>query len=101
MKFIIVFAALFAAALAAPNQDAEILRYENDNIGVEGYNFALETSDGTSKQEQGQLKSLPEGDAIVVRGSFQYLDNEGQVHTTSYIADENGYQPQSADIPVA
>ena len=43
MKFAIVFAALFAACLAAPLDDsknAQILRYENDNIGIGGYNFA-------------------------------------------------------------
>lgn len=43
MKFAIVFAALMAVALAAPldsSKDAQILRYESDNIGVDGYNFA-------------------------------------------------------------
>lgn len=43
MKFFIAFAALVAVALAAPLDDsknAQILRYENDNIGLGGYNFA-------------------------------------------------------------
>lgn len=42
MKFALVFAAIFAVALAAPAdpKDATVLRYENDNIGVEGYKFA-------------------------------------------------------------
>lgn len=43
MKFIAVFAALVAVALAAPLDDsknAQILRYENDNIGIDGYKFA-------------------------------------------------------------
>lgn len=42
MKYIVVFAALFAVAIAAPAdpKDATIVRYENDNIGVEGYKFA-------------------------------------------------------------
>lgn len=43
MKMFIVFAVVIAAALAAPlddPKDATILRYENDNIGVDGYNFA-------------------------------------------------------------
>lgn len=42
MKFVVVFAALFAVALAAPadpSKDAVVLRYDNDNIGVEGYKF--------------------------------------------------------------
>lgn len=43
MKMFIVFAAVLALALAAPVDDsknAQILRYENDNIGVDGYKFA-------------------------------------------------------------
>lgn len=43
MKFIIVFALVIASTLAAPVDDsanAQILRYENDNIGIDGYNFA-------------------------------------------------------------
>lgn len=42
MKFLFVFVALFAVALAAPNADSDavILKYENDNIGVDGYNYA-------------------------------------------------------------
>lgn len=40
---IVVFVAVLAVALAAPlddSQNAQILKYENDNIGVDGYNFA-------------------------------------------------------------
>lgn len=40
---IIAFAALVAVAVAAPqNRDADavVLKYDSDNIGVDGYNFA-------------------------------------------------------------
>lgn len=43
MKFVIVLAVLIVAAVAAPlddPKDAQILRYENDNIGIDGYKFA-------------------------------------------------------------
>lgn len=43
MKMIIVLAAVLAMACAAPldnNSQAQILRYENDNIGVDGYKYA-------------------------------------------------------------
>lgn len=42
MKTIAVFALIIAAALAAPAdpKGAEIVKYENDNIGVDGYKFA-------------------------------------------------------------
>lgn len=50
MKFLVVLVAVIAVALAAPapqrrsqvdtSANAQILKYENDNIGVDGYNFA-------------------------------------------------------------
>lgn len=43
MKVIVALAALLAVALAAPvdpDQTAQILRYDSDNIGVDGYKFA-------------------------------------------------------------
>lgn len=44
---IVVFAALVAYAYAAPQSrdaDATILKYDSDNIGVDGYNFAYVVS---------------------------------------------------------
>lgn len=45
MKFALVFAAIFAVAVAGPispvdHKDATVLKYENDNIGVGGYKYA-------------------------------------------------------------
>lgn len=42
MKFALVFAAILAVALAVPveNKDVTVLKYENDNIGIGGYNWA-------------------------------------------------------------
>uniref|UniRef100_T1GUQ0 Larval cuticle protein 8 n=1 Tax=Megaselia scalaris TaxID=36166 RepID=T1GUQ0_MEGSC len=106
MKFIVLFVAIFALAAAAPIENdpklAETLRYENDNIGVDGYHFAIETSDGTSRQETAQLKQIDsENVALVIQGSYQYVGNDGQTYEVKYIADENGFQPQGAHIPVA
>ncbi|XP_055387444.1 flexible cuticle protein 12-like [Condylostylus longicornis] len=105
MKYAIVFAALFAVALAAPLDDpanAQVLRYDNDNIGVDGYNFAVETSDGKSHQESGKVKNLgPDDTPITVTGSFRYTGDDGQVYEVTYTADENGFQPSGAHIPQA
>lgn len=43
MKMFILLAVCVGIAFAAPlddSKDAVVLKYENDNIGVEGYNFA-------------------------------------------------------------
>ncbi|XP_019872725.2 flexible cuticle protein 12-like [Aethina tumida] len=106
MKVIAVFAAVLAVALAAPqrNPDAEaqVLRNDLDNIGVDGYNFAYETSNGIAAQEQGQLINPGhENESIAVRGSFQYVGPDGVTYQVTYIADDNGFQPQGAHLPVA
>ncbi|XP_058976703.1 larval cuticle protein 65Ag1-like [Musca domestica] len=100
MKFIIVFAALFALALAAP-ADVEIVRSESD-VGPESFQYAFETSDGTKAEAQGQLNNAgSEQEAIAVRGSFSFVADDGQTYTVNYVADENGFQPQGAHLPVA
>lgn len=42
MKMFIVFACVIAAVIAVPidQKDVTVLKYDNDNIGVDGYNFA-------------------------------------------------------------
>ncbi|XP_058125434.1 flexible cuticle protein 12-like [Anopheles ziemanni] len=102
MKTIIALAFVVALALAAPLDDsktAQILKYENDNIGVEGYKFAFETSDGHQRQEQGELKKVGDEEALVVRGSYSFTADDGQVYTVNYVADENGFQPEGAHLP--
>ncbi|XP_055373391.1 flexible cuticle protein 12-like [Condylostylus longicornis] len=101
MKFVIILSVIFAVALAIP-ADVEIVRYDNDNIGTDGYKFYVETSDGKKHDESGQLKNIgTEQEGIAVQGSFSYIGDDGQPYTINYVADENGFQPQGAHIPVA
>lgn len=103
MKLILIVALSIAACLAAPAEDhAQILRYENEQSEDHSYNFAFDTSDGISRQEQAELKNVgAEDEAMVVRGSFSYTGDDGIVYTINYIADENGFRPQGAHLPVA
>ncbi|XP_037812001.1 larval cuticle protein 65Ag1-like [Lucilia sericata] len=102
MKFIIVFAALFAVALAAPRpEDAVVLKSESE-VGPESFQYAYATSDGVEAEAQGQLKNVgTEEEAIVVKGSYSFVADDGQTYTVNYVADENGFQPQGAHLPVA
>ncbi|KAM7356765.1 larval cuticle protein 65Ab1-like [Cochliomyia hominivorax] len=104
MKFFIVFAALFAIALATPvpDQHAEIVSLKSD-VEPEGFDFLVETSDGTHHDASGKLKDVgTEHEAIVVHGSYSFVDEKtGEKFTVNYVADENGFQPQGAHIPKA
>ncbi|CAH0558135.1 unnamed protein product [Brassicogethes aeneus] len=107
MKVVAVLFALVALSYAAPPQggadkDAVVLKYDNDNIGVDGYNFGYETSNGISAQEQATLNNAgSENEAIAVRGSYSFTGPDGVVYTVNYIADENGFQPQGDHLPKA
>ncbi|XP_017783149.1 PREDICTED: flexible cuticle protein 12-like [Nicrophorus vespilloides] len=106
MKFAVVFfAALVAVALAKPldsDKDAQVLKYDFDNIGVDGYQHAYETSNGISASEEGHvINAGTENEAIAVRGQFSYIGADGVTYTVTYIADENGFQPQGDHIPKA
>ena len=64
------------------------------------YSYAL--SDGSEAQAQGQLKNVgTDEEAIVVKGSYSFVADDGQQYTVNYVADENGFQPQGAHLPVA
>jgi hypothetical protein len=64
--------------------------------------YSVKTSDGKAHEEEGSLKNVgTEDEAIVVRGSYSYTGDDGVVYTINYVADENGFQPQGAHIPVA
>ncbi|KAM8710119.1 hypothetical protein ACLKA7_016849 [Drosophila subpalustris] len=99
MKFLIVFVALFAVALAG---GAELLKQDSD-VRADGYNFAFETSDGTAHTADGKLKDAgTEHESQVVHGSYSWVDDKtGEKFTVNYVADENGFQPQGAHLPVA
>lgn len=64
--------------------------------------FSFETSDGVSRSEEGVLKNVGTDDeAIEVRGSYTHTGPDGVVYTVNYVADENGFQPEGAHLPVA
>lgn len=109
MKTALIFAVLIAVALAAPppaapsssDKDTVIQKLESD-VGIDGYKFAYETSDGVAREESAQLKNIaPDVDALQVQGTVSWTAPDGQKFTVRYVADENGFQPQGDHLPVA
>ncbi|XP_050308950.1 larval cuticle protein LCP-17-like [Anthonomus grandis grandis] len=104
MMKLVVFSALLAAAVAGPvggdPKSAQIVKSESD-ISPEGsYQFAYETDNGISAQEQGSIQVQgPEQASKSVNGQFQFLTPENENIQISYVADENGYQPSGNALP--
>jgi len=86
--------------LGVKEQQARILRLENVNNGDGTYNYGYETENGITVEESGFLKNRgAENEGLAVKGSYQYYDNSGQLYRVTYIADENGYQPEGEHLP--
>ncbi|KAM3962342.1 endocuticle structural glycoprotein ABD-4-like [Aphomia sociella] len=120
MKFLVLAMCIcYAAAAYAPVQptrpplgsvppvkssgsdvDAPVLR-SDINVSPEGFNYAYETGNGIVASAVGSLKKVDNIDALVVQGSFKYVDADGTPVNVEYIADENGYQPNGAHLPTA
>ncbi|XP_061394861.1 endocuticle structural glycoprotein SgAbd-5-like isoform X1 [Musca vetustissima] len=105
MKFsIVLLFCLVAAAIAAPQDadhdehDAQILRQEVENNGVDKYNFAYDTSNGISRQEAGELKTTDDGSVIIMQGSTSWTAPDGKKYEISFVADEFGYHPTFKQI---
>ncbi|KAJ0179925.1 hypothetical protein K1T71_004516 [Dendrolimus kikuchii] len=76
----------------AQQKPVEIVKQDSE-VDVNGYNFEFETSDGTSRQEQGDYKNDTDQQGLLVKGSYKYVAPDGQHISVTYIADKNGYQP--------
>ncbi|KPI97902.1 Larval cuticle protein LCP-17 [Papilio xuthus] len=94
---------LLAVALAAPQAPTEpipIVR-QDSQINPDGsYQYSYETGNGISADEKGALKNIgAEEPALEVQGQFQYPSEDGGNIQLTYIANENGFQPQGAHLP--
>ncbi|XP_063361514.1 endocuticle structural glycoprotein ABD-4-like, partial [Cydia amplana] len=105
-----VFLALTVLAVVAqqPKQPptAEpipIIRFETDGPNVDGtYKWAYETGNEITAEESGYVKNFGKGEpeeVQVAEGKFSYKSPEGQLISLTYIADENGFQPQGEHLP--
>ncbi|XP_059059291.1 larval cuticle protein LCP-22-like [Achroia grisella] len=129
MKFVIIFAAFVAVASAqffsgaarrppspppqpprpaspsrssSSDQTANIIRYDNDVNPDGSYSYAVETDNGIAAQAQGTPRDFggnPPIVPVVAQGSYSWVSPEGEQIAISYVADENGYQPQGNAIP--
>ncbi|XP_021200990.3 endocuticle structural glycoprotein SgAbd-8 [Helicoverpa armigera] len=99
----IVFLGFLAVALAAPqapNEPIPIVKQVSEINPDGSYSWAYETGNGINANENGALKNIgAEEPALQVEGQFSYPSEEGGNIQLSYIANENGFQPQGAHLP--
>lgn len=79
---------------------AQIVRQASDVQPDGQYAWSYETSNGIAAQESGAPAQLPGGEqAERAQGSYSYTAPDGTPVQVSYLADENGFQPQGNVLP--
>ncbi|KAL7638711.1 UNVERIFIED_CONTAM: hypothetical protein RMT77_010244 [Armadillidium vulgare] len=114
----IVFACLLAVAIAfpddryaAPSQRGggggggsadypEILRDDRAHPEDGRYSFDIETEDGIKRSESGSPLDIDEN-PTGQQGSVSFTLPNGEEFNLKFVADGNGYQPESPFLPVA
>ena len=108
MIFQMIFAALFAVAVARPDsaypsssrEVVPILRSDVVHPSAAGeYSFDTETGDGIFRSESG-YGSGPDG-AVESQGSVRFHHPNGDSFELTFVADAEGYKPESSALPVA
>lgn len=103
LRILFLFVTLLCVAFAAIDNEREvkILRQEQQ-VNSDGYRYAFETDDGTKAEQEGELKVIDKDLSIgIARGNYAYTGDDGNSYSVSFVADENGYQPQGDHLPVA
>ncbi|XP_042856164.1 predicted GPI-anchored protein 58 [Penaeus japonicus] len=91
----------YSAPRSAPGPVVPILVDDRVHPDAGAYSFNVETGDGISRQESGSPIPAKEGPVTAMSGSYSFTLPDGQLFELRFVADENGFQPQSAFLPVA
>ncbi|XP_069984598.1 endocuticle structural glycoprotein ABD-4-like [Penaeus vannamei] len=111
MNFVLIFACVTAVAVAAPqysyvtpdfSEEVEFIPIlRDDRVHEEDgtYRFDFEAGNGIRFSQSGS----PDGDedAVIKAGEYSYTAPDGTPIHVRFVADENGFQPQGAHLPVA
>ncbi|XP_034249753.1 larval cuticle protein 65Ag1-like [Thrips palmi] len=108
MKTAVLILALAALAYARPQQPLQatpkpiaILKLASDVQPDGSFTYEYETENGIKADARGALNNAgTENEALVQQGSFSFVADDGVTYSVTWVADENGFQPQGAHLPV-
>ncbi|KAG8223517.1 hypothetical protein J437_LFUL002567 [Ladona fulva] len=100
LVLILLAAVVFVDSL--PTTPVPIIRQDLQHNFDGSYQHSFEAGNGIVAGESGFVKNAgdPEKEIQVAQGQFSYVAPDGSQITLTYIADENGFQPQGSHLPV-
>ncbi|CAB4060122.1 unnamed protein product [Lepeophtheirus salmonis] len=86
---------LFAKLLSSvkPNNAPGTLGDNSD------FDNSFESENGIRQESSGSPVTIGEESVVVMKGSYEYIGDDGQTYVVDWIADENGFQPSAAHLP--
>ncbi|XP_030749695.1 endocuticle structural glycoprotein SgAbd-2-like [Sitophilus oryzae] len=90
---------LFSKPGAGQNAQIPILKFNSDVRPDGSYEYSYQTGNGINVEERGQQTRTAEGEGTAAQGFYQFTSPEGVPVYLQYVADENGFQPQSDVLP--
>ncbi|XP_034476708.1 larval cuticle protein 1-like [Drosophila innubila] len=88
---ILMICAIIGLAAALPSDHVDVVEEKND-VRADGAKAELKLTDGTE-----ETRDIDEHG--VYHGTSSWVSPEGEHIKFTYVADENGYQPQGEHIP--
>uniref|UniRef100_A0A0K2UM13 Cuticle protein CP14.6 n=1 Tax=Lepeophtheirus salmonis TaxID=72036 RepID=A0A0K2UM13_LEPSM len=80
-----------------------IISESNNAPGTLGDNSdfdnSFESENGIRQESSGSTVSIGEDSVVVMKGSYEYIGDDGQTYVVDWIADENGFQPSAPHLP--
>ncbi|TRY79924.1 hypothetical protein TCAL_05787 [Tigriopus californicus] len=65
------------------------------------FDFSYETENGIKQEATGTMKDIDGTEVMVMRGSYSYIDENGDDVLVSWVADEMGFRAESESLPIA
>nr|XP_022917615.1 pupal cuticle protein-like [Onthophagus taurus] len=101
LRLVLLTAFVVVAFGESPN--IRILYQRQEIDPNHSYNWAYETEHGIKANEEGSLytvaNSQPDVEILKAEGAYSYTSPEGKEVQITYVADENGFQPEGDVIP--
>ncbi|GJQ71766.1 hypothetical protein Trydic_g11459 [Trypoxylus dichotomus] len=105
LKLVVILAVIGASLAQVPGKRTyvSILRQRQEIDPIGSYNWQFETENGITANEQGRIRPISgqagSVEALRAEGEYKYTSPDGIPIYVNYVADEDGFQPQSDILP--